>query len=193
MKDIYIYMYFFFTYVTNDHIIILQCDVKVKSASAETKSKRLLDQKINGLEEKLKKSIKNVENLEAELKTTKNLLSEKGKETEALQVSLNKAVCEKQEIQHRYEAKDKSLQSYQSLTSSTLEALQKELDNVQEELEETKINHEQKVLQLQNQLGEARDTLNSSNIAHEKQLQEITKAFQEEHETSLAQCQVSIF
>lgn len=185
-------MFAFFAYVPNDHII-LQHNEKVRSASAETKSKRLLDQKINGLEEKFKKSIKNVENLEAELKATKNLLSEKGKETEALQVSLNKALCEKQEIEHQYEAKDKLLQSYQSSTSTTLEALQKELDNTHKELEQTKISHEQEVLQLQKELGEARETLNSFSIAHEKQLQETTKAFQEEHDTSLAQCHVSIF
>lgn len=186
-------VFIFFAYVTNKHIIILQCDVKVRSASAETKSKRLLDQKINGLEEKLKKSIKNVEDLQAELKTTKNLLNEKGKEAEALQVSLDKALCEKQEIGHQYEAKDELLQSYQSSTSTTIQALQKELDNTQEELEKTKINHEQQVLQLQKELGEVRNTLNSSNIAHEKQLQETTKAFEEEHNTSLADCEVSIF
>lgn len=172
---------------------MLQCEVKVKNASAETKSKKLLDQKINSLEEKLKKSNKSVENLEAELKTTKNLLSEKVAETENLQISLDKSLCEKQEFQYKYEAKDQSFQTFQSFTNTTLENLQKELGNAEEKIEKTKIEHEKHVLELQKELDETKESLNSSNIAYEKQLQETSKVFHEEHDISLSECQVSNF
>lgn len=198
MKLIYIKEYkciliIFFAYFTNAYTVIFQCEVKVKNASGETKSKRLLEQKINSLEEKLKKSTKSVENLEAKLKAMKTSLNEKEKEVENLEVSLDKALCEKQEIECRYEAKDQALKSYQSSTATTLKTLQKELESTQEEFQKTKVDHEQHVLQLQEELDKARESLNSSISAHERHLQETTKALHEEHDTTLAECQVSIF
>lgn len=180
-----------FTHFTDACDVILQCEAKVKNASSETKSKRLLDQKINGLEEKLKKSSKNVENLEAELKEAKKMLSEKVKEAENLQVSLDKAFCEKQEFQYRYEAKDETFKNYQSFTTTSIETLHKELDDNKEELKKTKNEYEEQMLQLQKELDEAKESLNSSNITHEKLLQETTNAFHEKHNSSLAECQVS--
>lgn len=167
--------------------------MKVKNASAETKSKRLLDQKVKALEEKGKKATKNAENLEAELKSVKVLLSEKEKELDKLQVSLDHALCEKQEFQYRYEATEESFQTYQSHTTTNQDILQKELGNIKEELEKAQNEHKQQVLQLQTVLDKTKESLNSSNIAYEKQLQETTKALHKEHNTFLAEQQVSFF
>ncbi|XP_063868240.1 kinectin-like [Scylla paramamosain] len=164
-----------------------ECEVKIKNVSSETKSRRILEQKIHGLEEKLKKATKNGENQETELKKIKNVVTEKEKELEELKVSLDQSLCEKQEIQYRYEAKDHSFQSYQNYTTSNLETLKTELDLTKEILEKTKGEHEQQVLNLQEELEKAKETLNSSEAAHKIELQGVEKSLLEQNNISVTQ------
>lgn len=167
--------------------------MKIKNVSSETKSRRILEQKISGLEEKLKKTTKNAENQETELKKMKNLVTEKETELEELKVSLDQCLHEKQEVHHRYEAKDQSFQTYQNHTNSNLEALQAELDLTKETLEKIKGEHEQQVHKLQEELEKAKETLNSSKTAHKNELKGIEKSLLEQSNISEAQLRVRNF
>lgn len=166
-----------------------QCEVKIKNVSSETKSRRILEQKIHGLEETVKKATKKAENQETELKKIKNVVAEKEKELEELKVSLDHSLCEKQEIQYRYEAKDQSFQNYQNYTTSNLETLKAELELTKEMLEKAKAEHEQQVLKLQEELEKTKETLKSSKAAHENELQKVEKSLldQSTHNVSVTQ------
>ena len=164
--------------------------MKIKNVSSETKSKRILEQKINAVEEKLKKAMKKNENLENELAKNKNIVIEKEKMSEELKLSLDRALCEKQEIQSQYESKNQSLKNYESLTNSNFETLQTEPYHTKEIFEKTK-ELEQQVLQLQEDLDKSKENLNSSKMIYEIQLQEAVKDFREQNDSSMTQCVVS--
>lgn len=184
--------------------------MKIKNVSSETKSRRILEQKIHGLEETVKKATKKAENQETELKKIKNVVAEKEKELEELKVSLDHSLCEKQEIQYRYEAKDQSFQNYQNYTTSNLETLKAELELTKEMLEKAKVEHEQQVLKtkevlekakaeheqqmlkLQEELEKTKETLKSSKTAHENELQRVEKSLLEQstHNVSVTQYKV---